>query len=179
VTLIKIRNKEYNIPLTKDSSTRRATQYTNQIYEQLRLLGIPKDDVSISEERLVIKRAPANASWWFEDFHCHFSYNKMNKFVDNLLVVLKVIESHVQELINQEISFEEFVDLFKEDNDVVEQQEQAREFFGLEKNHVDLETINKKYKILAKELHPDMPGGDLIKFKELNKHHKTLKRELE
>jgi hypothetical protein len=179
MTLVKIRNQEYNIPLTKDSFSRRATQYTNQIYENLRLLGISKDDVNISEERLVIKRAPANVSFWLKDFHCNFTYNKMPKFVDNLLVVLKVIEFHVHQLISEELSFEEFVDIFKEDSDILEQQEKAREFFGLEKDHVDLETVNKKYKLLAKDLHPDMPGGDPLKFKELNKHHKILKRELE
>ena len=179
MTLIKIRNQEYNIPLTKDSFTRRATQYTNQIYENLRLIGVPKDDVNISEERLVIKKAPASVSWWVDNFHCNFSYNKMPKFVDNLLVVLKVIEFHIYELTNDRLAFEEFIDIFKEDDDVLEQQEKAREFFGLEKDHIDLEIVNKKYKVLAKDLHPDMPGGDALKFKELNKYHKILKRELE
>ena len=42
-----------------------------------------------------------------------------------------------------------------------------------------MDLINKKYKELAKEHHPDMPGGNTEKFKAINHAHKTLKRELE
>ena len=44
---------------------------------------------------------------------------------------------------------------------------------------MDMGLINKKYKVLAKEHHPDMPMGSTEKFKEINNAHKTLKRELE
>ena len=39
--------------------------------------------------------------------------------------------------------------------------------------------IDVKYKELAKKHHPDMPSGNLEKFKEINNAHKTLKKELQ
>ncbi|MDP2845958.1 MAG: J domain-containing protein, partial [Candidatus Methanoperedens sp.] len=65
-----------------------------------------------------------------------------------------------------------------EDSDVEDKRKEAREFFGVEPDSNDLEIITKKYKALAKELHPDMPSGDTEKFKQLNIAHKILKREL-
>lgn len=176
---ITIKNRDYKINLTKDSFNRRTIQYYNSILAQFKRLGISNDDVNITEERVTIKRAPAEVSWWINETHCNFSYNKMTKFVDNLLVVLKVVERHIDEVENGETSIEEFIETFKEKHDVSEERANARKFFDLEDNHIDLDTVNKKYKLLAKTLHPDMPEGNIDKFKELNKHHKTLKRELE
>lgn len=103
----------------------------------------------------------------------------MDKYVDNIQVVSKVIDLSVKELLDEKITFEDFIFGFKEEKGFKEKREEARNFFGLEEDHIDLESINAKYKLLAKELHPDMPTGDVIKFKKLNEHHKTLKRELE
>ena len=44
---------------------------------------------------------------------------------------------------------------------------------------VDTTEIDKKYKVLAMKYHPDMPDGNLEKFKAINNAHKMLKRELE
>lgn len=179
MTEVIIRNQTYHITPTRDSFNRRAVQYTNSIIEKFKSIGLTVDDVTVSEERMAIKRAPASVSWWINNSHCHFSYNKMTKYVDNLLVVLRVIERHVNELVAENISIEEFLEIFEETKDIEEQRAKAREFFELDENHIDLDIINKKYKILAKTLHPDMSTGDLEKFKELNRHHKILKRELE
>lgn len=176
---IKIRGHEYKINLIRDSFNRRATQFQNQIIEQFKILGLTSDDINIIEEKMPMKKAQAGVSWWIYDHHCHFSFNKMTRYVDNLLVVLKVIEHKISELINEKITIEEFIESFKEDNDFDNKRNEAREFFGLEKNHMNLEIIDLKYKKLAKSLHPDMPTGDVEKFKQLNKHHKILKRELE
>ena len=67
---------------------------------------------------------------------------------------------------------------FREDKDVDNKRKEAREFFGVAPDLNDLEIITKKYKDMAKELHPDMPTGDTEKFKQLNIAHKILKREL-
>ena len=48
----------------------------------------------------------------------------------------------------------------------------------MDENCLDLDEINKKYKELAKEHHPDK-GGNTEDFKAINKAHKMLKRELE
>lgn len=176
---VKIRTHIYNITPTKDSFNRRATQYANFITQTLRQLGAKEDYIDVVEERMAMKKAPAVISWWIDDTHCNFKYDKMTKFVDNMLVAWKVIERHAYLVESGEMPMSEFLNIFKEDKDVDDQRTKAREFFGLDENHVDLESINKQYKILAKSLHPDMPGGDLEKFKELNVHHKILKRELE
>jgi hypothetical protein len=176
---IKIRGYDYKINLARDSFNRRAIQYTNQIMAQFRSIGLTNDDVEVSEERMAMKKAPANVSWWIHDERCHFSFNKMARFVDNLLVVSKVIEHNIDELIAEEITIEDFIKIFREHDGFDEKRVKAREFFDLEEDHINLEEINKKYKSLAKTLHPDMPTGDHEKFKELNEHHKTLKRELE
>lgn len=176
---VRIRGKDYKINIVKDSSVRRARQYYNNIFESLRKIGLSSDYVDVTLENNPIKRIPASASWYIDGHHCHFSYSKMDKYVDNINVVSKVIELSVRELIEGQITVEEFVFGFREDKDFKEKRDEAREFFGLEKDHIDLEVINAKYKALARELHPDMPTGDIDKFKKLNEHHKTLKRELE
>lgn len=176
---ITIKGHDYNISLTRDSFARRATQYTNSIYEKFRKIGLTKDDVDINEERMAIKRAPATIYWWIDNHQCNFSYNKQTKFVDNLLVVSKVIENHINMVLNEEITIDEFTEIFKEHGNIAEQRANARDYFGLDEDHIDLDMVNKKYKLLAKDMHPDMPNGDIDKFKELNSHHKTLKRELE
>lgn len=177
--LLKIKQEEYNIALTKNSFNRRATHYTNNIIEALKRLGINEDDIEVKEERLAIKKAPATASWWVEDEHCHYSYTKMDRYVDNLQVIMHVIKRHIEKLANEEISIEEFINTFKEKGNIQEQRKAARTYFELDEHHTNLEEVNKKYKQLAKTLHPDMPTGDVEKFKALNEHHKTLKRELE
>ena len=54
----------------------------------------------------------------------------------------------------------------------------ARVTLGLAENENDIEVINKAYKAMARDLHPDMESGDIDKFKLVNNAHKTLKREL-
>jgi len=176
---INIKNKDYNISLTKDSFNRRATQYTNKIIEKFKSIGLKEDDLNISEERAPIRNLPASISWWIDGYHCHFSHAKQNKYVDNLLVVSKIIEDYINKFIQEEITLTEFIETFKEKDDVTTKRKEARDFFDLEETHTDFESINKKYKLLSKKLHPDMPTGNIDKFKELNEHHKILKRELE
>ena len=94
-------------------------------------------------------------------------------------MVSSVIEKEVELVLNDKKPLEEFIAEFAEDEDVHDERKEAREFFGLEHDHKDIHEINKRYKDLAKSLHPDTPTGNLEKFKELNRHHKILRRELE
>ena len=66
---------------------------------------------------------------------------------------------------------------FNEDQDIEKQRVEAREILGVEKDCLDLEVINAKYKNLAKNHHPDA-GGDQEMFKKINRAHKMLKKEL-
>jgi len=49
---------------------------------------------------------------------------------------------------------------------------------GVPHDTIDLDVINKRYKHLAKEHHPDMSTGNADKFKAINNAHKILNREL-
>ena len=177
--IIKVRGHEYKLSLITNSFNRRATHMQNMIIEKLRVLGLTPDDIDVSEERVPFKKAPASVSFWYDHCHLHFSYNKMNKFVDNLLVVSKVIDHSINQLVDEKISIQDFVGSFREEDGFDQSRIDARKFFDLDEDHINLDEINKKYKALAKSLHPDMPGGDMEKFKQLNQHHKILKRELE
>jgi len=176
---LKIKGYEFNAFIAKDSFDRRAILFRNNILEYLGKLGLTEDDIDIKMEAVAFKRAPASASWYIDGYNLYYSYNGANKFVDNLFVVSKIIQLEVEALLRGEKSGEDFIRDFSEEHDVQERRKQAREILGVDHDSRDMELINKKYKELAKEHHPDMPNGNLEKFKLINNAHKTLKRELE
>ena len=157
---------------------RKALQFSNSIIKVLKKIGVDENDVEIHLESIAMRKAKASATWYFLDHRMHYSYNLQKKFVDNLYVVFKVIEVEVGMIISKKNTPEEFILHFKEDKNVESRQRNAREFFDLEHDETDFEVINKKYKDMAKILHPDTPTGDTERFKQLNDAHKILKREL-
>ena len=169
--------KGFEIPEYKlqGSTSRRAQMYKNGIIASLRKIGVPEDDVKIDLIPIAIQRRPAAASWWFDDRHLYFSYNKSN-FISNLHVIAKVIEKYVEALINEERTVNDFVNDFAEDKDVEKKRLEARELLDVG-DTLDMDKINKRYKKLARDHHPDM-GGDTKIFQEINNAHKLLKREL-
>lgn len=177
--MIKVKGYEFNAFIAKDSFDRRAILFRNNIIESLGKLGLTDDDIDVKVEVVAYKRAPASASWYMDGHNLYYSYNGALKFVDNLFVVSKMIQLEVEALLNGTKTGEEFIRDFSEEKDVKERRKKAREILGVQEGSRDMELINKKYKELAKEHHPDMPGGDLEKFKAINNAHKTLKRELE
>lgn len=179
MAIVKIKGHEINLITIKDSANRRAQRFKNNIISSLRALGLTEDDVEIELERVAIKKVPASASWWIEGFHSHYSYKACDKYVENLYVVSKIIELEVKAVLKGEKLLDDFIKDFNEEYDVADQQLAARELLGIKKDEINLDIINKKYKSLAKEIHPDMPNGNLEKFQELNHAHKILKRELE
>ena len=176
---IKIKGHEFDAIGVRDSFQRKAVQFRNKIIGTLSNIGLTEDDADIPIDTLAIKKAPAFASWYFNGYKLHYSYQGGNKFVDNLYVVFKVIELEVGELLNEKKTVDEFIREFSEDDDVEAQRKEARETLGVSHDTLDLELIDKKFKALAKEHHPDMPNGDLGKFKAINRAHKILKRELQ
>ena len=179
MTKLKIKGHEFNAIIARDSFHRRAVQYRNSIINTLRKLGLTEDDVDIPLEPAANKKAPASVSWYFDGYHLHYSYQTSNKFVDNLYVVLKIIELEVGALLNDEKTVNDFISEFSEDIDIKTQRKEARDTLGVSHDTTDLDLIDKQYKILAKECHPDMPNGDNAKFKAINRAHKILKRELQ
>jgi hypothetical protein len=163
---------------TKDSYDRRAQQYANRIVESLRRLGIDGDDITLEPERNAIRRVPAAVSWYVEGQHLYYSFSAAGRYVDNLHTVMKVIDAEIGALLRGQLTTEEFLASFSEGVDVVAERCAARELLGVDKNCHEMAMINRRYKELAKGLHPDMQNGSLEEFKRLNNAHKLLRKEL-
>ena len=174
-----IKGHEFNAVIAKDSFDRRAVQYRNKILSTLKRIGITEDYVDVPLERVAIKKAAASVSWYMEGHNLHFSYQASGRFVDNLFVVSKVLELEVDLLVNKGKNINDFMSAFSEEKDIEKTRKEAREILGVEHDTMDIEVINKHYKNFAKECHPDMPKGDIERFKAINRAHKILKRELE
>jgi len=176
--MVEIKGYEFNAIAIRDSFNRRAQKFKNNIIENLRAIGVPSDDVIIDLEPVAIKRLPASATWYIDGSHCHYSYKAGIKYVDNLYVISKIIEFEVKAVLADEKTVDDFIRDFTESHEIEEERKEARALLGIDADSLDLDLINKTYKKLAKDAHPDMPNGSTEKFKELNRAHKILKREL-
>ena len=176
--MVKIKGHEIGSIIVTGAGNRRAMQFKNNIITALRKIGVNESDIDIPLERMAIKKAKASATWYQSGHRMHYSHNLQSKYVENLHVLLKVIEIEANLVVSEINTLAEFILNFKEDSDVDDKRKEAREFFGCEHDETDFGMIHKKYKVMAKELHPDMPTGDTEKFKALNVAHKILKREL-
>jgi len=175
---LKIKGHEITPITIKDSFNRRAVQYKNKIIETLKKIGLKDDDIDIELAPVAFKKVPASVTWYFDGHHLYYSYKLASKYVENLYIVFKIIELEVNALISEEKTVEEFISEFSEEPEVEKNRKEARELLGVEDDVVDIKVIDEKYKKLAKQNHPDMPGGSAEKFKKINKAHKMLKREL-
>jgi len=178
--MVKIKAKGYEFELKTVTSgyDRKAVLYANNICDALKKLGLTPDDVKVTTDILGNKNLPAFAEWYFDGHHLQYRYGGCNRFIDNLQIISRVIEMEVNELVLGKKTVADFVYDFTEEKDVKETRNNARELLGLDPKENNLEVINKKFKELSRELHPDMPNGDLDKFQALNKAHKLLKKEL-
>ena len=178
MTKFNIKGYEISIIPIKNTFDRRAQQYKNNIIANLRKLGLTVDDIELELEPAAIKKVQASVGWYFENEYLYYSFNRANNYAENLQVISKVIELEINALINETKSVEDFICDFSEEQDIEEIRKNARKTLGIDENSTDIEEINKKYKDLSKELHPDMPNGCLESFKKINTAHKTLKKEL-
>jgi hypothetical protein len=176
--MVTIKGREYTPVAVKDSFTRRAVQFRNNLIVKFKKMGISEDDVDIPLDPVPFRNVPATVSWWLEGQHLHFSYGHCNKYVENLYIVSKVLEAELDAVAAGQQTPQEFLEKFAEERDIVKVRAQARETLGLPEGIKDLDVINKAYKELAKEHHPDKAGGDTELFKKINNAHKVLKREL-
>ncbi|MBT6773804.1 J domain-containing protein [Candidatus Woesearchaeota archaeon] len=173
-----VKGHEFNAPLIRDSFDRRALQFKNNVITLLKKIGVVEDDIDVPLQPVAYKRGRASVSWYFEGQNLYYSYTLSRKFVENIYVVFKVIECEVNLILNKEKTVKQFIIDFSEDRDVEEKRKESRKLLGVEEDCNDLELINQHYKKMAKESHPDVEGGSTEKFKEVNKAHKMLKREL-
>ena len=176
---LKVKGHEFSALIVRDSYSRRAVQFKNNILKSLKKIGLTEDDVDVELETLAAKKMPACATWYIDGYRLYYSYNGADKFVENLYVVSKVVELEVDALLNETKTLQDFVNEFSEGKDILEIRKEARKTLGVDEDSLDLDLINSKYKALAKINHPDMPTGNTEKFKEINRAHKILKRELE
>ncbi len=178
MAIIKAKGHEFETFIV-DSFSRRAIQFMNHIIAALNALGVPESQLDVPMEKFALKKAPASVLWFMDGHRMYYSYEAAPKFVENLYVVSKVIALEVDAVIHKRKTMQDFISEFSEEEDVEEQRKEARELLGVSHDTKDLDAINKKYKALAKEHHPDVSTGSLTKFKAINRAHKILKRELE
>lgn len=176
--MVLIKGHEIEVPKIRDSFNRRATQIENNIIATLGTLGVERHSVDIPMQVLAQKKHPASVSWYFEGRNLKYSYGLMSKFVENLAIIERVLKLEVARLLSREIVDDDFIREFTEDDDLVEQRTEARKTLCVKSDEMDVEVINKNYKLLAKKYHPDMPGGDHECFQRINAAHKLLKKEL-
>jgi hypothetical protein len=176
--VLKIKGHTVNFVPTRASHNRYALQYKNKLISVLEKLGTKRDSVEIEFDGFCGRTAKATVLWFFDGHRMYYEVTSQKSYVDNLFVIMKIIENEVNLVLENKKPIGEFLKEFEEDEKVHDERKNAREFFGVEHDHKDIEEINKKYKLLARDLHPDMPNGDIEKFKQLNHHHKILKREL-
>ncbi len=176
--MVLIKGHEIAIPRITNSFGRRATQIENNIVLILRPLGVERHSIKIPMQVLAQKKLPASVSWYFQGRNLKYSYGLMPTFAENLAIIEKVLKIEVARLISKEILLDDFVREFTEDDDLVEQRVEARKTLCVSPDEMDIEIINKNYKLLAKKYHPDMSGGDHECFQRINTAHKLLKKEL-
>ncbi len=176
--ILKIKGHSINYIPAKDSFNRRALQYKNNLIRALEKVGVQRDDIDLELDGYCGRDEKAHVIWYYKGNRLYYEVATQKKYVDNLFIASKIIEKEVELVLSEKKPLEEFIAEFREDEDVDEERKEAREFFGLNHDHKDMDEINKRYKDLAKTLHPDTPTGDTEKFKKLNHHHKILKREL-
>ncbi len=175
---MKIRGFEFELLPIRDSYLRRSVQLSNKIVLALSQIGIPVDDIEVSEEKVPIRLASASVSWYIEGNHCHFSHSSRQKYIDNLQVVAKVIELEIRLVLDGKKTIREFIYEYLERDDFEKERKQAREILQVDPLCKDMELIDTQFKKLSKKTHPDMETGDVDEFKQINRAHKTLRREL-
>ncbi|MFH1182301.1 MAG: J domain-containing protein [Candidatus Woesearchaeota archaeon] len=175
---ITIKGHEISDLPTQDSFGRRALQYKNKIIYALSKAGFVADDVIIDLEPIAIRNVPASVTWYGEGYRMYYDYKSADRYVDNLSIISQVIEFEVDDLLSGKKTFGDFLGEFTEEEDVEDMRKEARETLGVEHDVLDMAEIDKKYKKLAKQHHPDMPGGNNEIFKSINNAHKILRREL-
>ncbi|MBT5023554.1 J domain-containing protein [Candidatus Woesearchaeota archaeon] len=176
--MVNIKGHEFSKLTIRDSYNRRALQYKNNIINCLRSLGISEDDIEIELEPVAMRKGQASVAWYVWNEHLFLSYNGSSKFVDNIAMVAQIIKYFINLLEKNEITQEEFLEIFMEEPDILEQRKNARSVLCVEEDSLDFEKIHENYKKLSKKFHPDMPEGNTERFKRINKAHKILKKEL-
>ena len=106
--MVKVRGYEFPAFDMKQASSRKALQLKNMILSHLKKLGVHEDFITIKEEAVVIKRAPASVSWYMDGQNLYYSYTSL-RYIENLSLVCSVIEREVSAVLSGEKSREECI----------------------------------------------------------------------
>jgi hypothetical protein len=174
--------KGYSIEskVTKSAYDRKAVLFANTIVEELRKLGIPRDDIEIKTNILGNKNVPALLEFWTQGRYLRFSFSLTKRFIDNLYIISQLVKLEVQDVLEEKKTIQEFLEDFSESSSskkLALELREAKELLGLDEKESNVELINQEYKKLARKHHPDA-GGDVEEFKKINKAHKLIKKEM-
>jgi len=181
MTKFVVKGHEIEVKITKSGYDRKAVVFANNIIEELKKLNIKRDDIEIKTTGILgNKNLPATVEFWTHGHYLRFSYSLTKRFIDNLYIIKELIKLEVNEVLNEEKTFEEFLHTFSEDGnrkELSKNLKNAKLTLGLNEDETDVELINQTYKKHAREHHPDM-GGNLEEFQKINKAHKLIKKEM-
>jgi hypothetical protein len=180
MSIIKVKGHEIKVKITKAAYDRKSVLFANNIVEELRKLNILRDDIEIKTNILGNKNVPATLEFWAEGHYMRFSYSMAKRFIDNLYVIMELIKLEVEEVLIGKKDLNEFFQTFTAESgrkNIGKDLIAAKKTLGLNEDETDVEIINKSYKKLARSHHPDL-GGNLEEFKEINKAHKLIKKEM-
>lgn len=175
-----VKGHKIKVRITKAAYDRKAVLFANNIIEELKKLGIPRDDVKIETNILGNKNIPAAVEFWADRQFLRFSYSLTKRFIDNLFVINQLIKLEVEEVLTGKKNINEFYHTFAVDSsrkEITKDLNEAKKTLGLDESETDLEKINLSYKKLARKHHPDL-GGNLEEFQKINKAHKLIKKEM-
>lgn len=179
MTILKLKGNEFEIKFTTGSASRYAALFRNNIIACLKELCVSPNYIRIDEESNGLKKAKAEVYWYMEGRRCYYSYARQPRYVDNLQVIAKLIEIEMNKIFEGNKTPEEFVLDFREEDNLIEKRKDARTLLGFDEHEIDMEIINKQFKKMAREAHPDMERGNTERFKQINEAHKILRAELE
>lgn len=177
---VAVKGHEIDVKVTKSAYSRKAVLFANTIVEELKKLGITRDEIEIETHILGNKDVPATLEFWTQGQYMRFSYSQTRRFIDNLYVIKEVILREVEEVVTGKKDIWEFLTLFSGDHDskkIKFELEEAKRVLGVEEDEKNFDTIHNAYKKLARKHHPDL-GGDLETFQSINKAHKLIKKEM-
>lgn len=166
--------------ITKSGYSRKAVVFENNIVNDLKKLGIIRDDIEVLTDAVGNKNIPAELQFWVAGHYCRFTYSMTKRFIDNLYIISKLVELEVKEVLDEKKDIHEFLNVFKETGErkeIVKELIEAKKTLGLDEKEEDVEVINQAYKKLARKAHPDL-GGDMQEFQKINKAHKLIKKEM-
>ena len=179
VKRIEVNGKTIFIKPTLSRFQKTAFQISEAIYSDFEKIGITEKYVDMAIPRNPLKRdMPAEISWYVNGENFYYKSDKQENYRDNLGVIGKVIQMESYAIRNGLKTFGQVMNQFRLDyNPDGPRLKTPREIIGVEEICKDLDYINYKYKVKAKELHSDKGGSD-EDMKELNQAHETLKTEL-